>query len=170
MRFDRDEEDLTAYLRMLRQRAVAAAGHHSMVVLTCLSCFGDDEALVPAVDNAIDSSVLARAETHNLAGSINTTLGERESNQVRASFGRTHLDFGPVDGSPLVFNSLLGTTGPIGRLVLAPYSPVGVYQGKGNGAEMTGAEELQENLLGREHRILERTDLPFLDRYFQVAS
>ncbi len=43
------------------------------------------------------------------------------------------------------------------------YNPIGVYQGKGNGAEMTGAEELQENLLGRQHRILERTDLPFMD-------
>src|SRR5512138_919859 len=30
------------------------------------------------------------------------------------------------------------------------YAPIGVYQGKGNGAEMTGAEELRENLLGRE--------------------
>src|SRR5262245_986224 len=28
---------------------------------------------------------------------------------------------------------------------LLPYVPVGVYQGKGNGAEMTGAEELREN-------------------------
>jgi hypothetical protein len=88
--------------------------------------FGDDRALVPAVDNAVNSSLEARAETHNLAGAINTTVGERESNQVRASFGRTHLDFGSVAGSPLVFDSLLGTTGPIGRLLLVPYSPVGV--------------------------------------------
>lgn len=44
------------------------------------------------------------------------------------------------------------------------YAPVGVYQGTGNGTEMTGAEELQENLLGREHHVLERTNLPFLDQ------
>ena len=88
--------------------------------------FGDDSALIPAVDNGINASVVARGEIHNIAGSINTTFGERESNQVRISFGRTHLDFGAVDSSPLVFNSLLGTTGPIGRLVLVPYSPVGV--------------------------------------------
>lgn len=44
------------------------------------------------------------------------------------------------------------------------YAPVGVYQGKGNGTEMTGAEELHENLLGREHAILERTNLPFIDQ------
>jgi signal peptidase I len=44
------------------------------------------------------------------------------------------------------------------------YAPVGVYQGVGNGTEMTGAEELRENLLGREHNVLERTNLPFLDQ------
>ncbi|MFC3551251.1 signal peptidase I [Lysobacter cavernae] len=45
-----------------------------------------------------------------------------------------------------------------------PYAPLGVYQGKGNGTEMTGAEELRENVLGREHQILERTNLPFIDQ------
>ncbi|MBU8976230.1 MULTISPECIES: signal peptidase I [unclassified Lysobacter] len=44
------------------------------------------------------------------------------------------------------------------------YATVGVYQGKGNGTEMTGAEELQEDLLGRQHHILERTNLPFIDQ------
>ncbi|WP_133498367.1 signal peptidase I [Cognatilysobacter terrigena] len=37
--------------------------------------------------------------------------------------------------------------------------PIGVYQGIGNGAEMTGAEEMQEALPGRPHHVLERTDL-----------
>src|SRR5688500_7105588 len=41
------------------------------------------------------------------------------------------------------------------------YATIGAYQGKGNGAEMTGAEELQEDLLGRQHQVLERTNLPF---------
>jgi len=44
------------------------------------------------------------------------------------------------------------------------YAPIGVYQGKGNGTEMTGAEELQEDLLGRQHHVLERTNLPFIDQ------
>lgn len=44
------------------------------------------------------------------------------------------------------------------------YVPVGVYQGVGNGTEMTGAEELREDLLGRQHSVLERTNLPFLDQ------
>lgn len=42
------------------------------------------------------------------------------------------------------------------------YETIGVYQGVGNGSEMTGAEELREALPGRPHRILERTDIPQL--------
>jgi signal peptidase I len=42
------------------------------------------------------------------------------------------------------------------------YEGIGVYQGVGNGAEMTGAEELREALPGGSHRILERTDIPQL--------
>jgi signal peptidase I len=38
------------------------------------------------------------------------------------------------------------------------YESVGTYQGVGNGAEMTGAQELREALPGRPHRILESTD------------
>jgi len=44
------------------------------------------------------------------------------------------------------------------------YGTVGVYQGRGNGAEMTGAQELEEALPGRPHHVLERTDLPFVDQ------
>lgn len=43
------------------------------------------------------------------------------------------------------------------------YESLGVYQGKGNGVEMTGAQELREQLPERSHRILERTDSPFID-------
>lgn len=44
------------------------------------------------------------------------------------------------------------------------YQPIGIYEGKGNGREMTGSEELSENLDGREHRILERIALPYPDQ------
>ena len=39
------------------------------------------------------------------------------------------------------------------------YQSVGVYQGVGNGREMTGAEEIAEALPGRPHHILARNDL-----------
>ena len=44
------------------------------------------------------------------------------------------------------------------------YQPIGIYEGKGNGREMTGAEELEENLDGHRHRVLERIALPFPDQ------
>jgi signal peptidase I len=40
------------------------------------------------------------------------------------------------------------------------YRSIGAYQGVGNGTEMTGAEELEEALPGRPHRVLERLDIP----------
>jgi signal peptidase I len=44
------------------------------------------------------------------------------------------------------------------------YEAVGIYDGKGNGREMTGAEELREDLGDRQHKILERISLPFPDQ------
>ena len=44
-----------------------------------------------------------------------------------------------------------------------PYTSNGIYEGRGNGTEMTGAELLVEGLPGREHQVLERTGMPFRD-------
>lgn len=44
-----------------------------------------------------------------------------------------------------------------------PYESLGTYEGVDSGVEMTGAEELVEQLPGRSHRVLERTSLPFRD-------
>ncbi|HEY0662743.1 MAG TPA: signal peptidase I [Lysobacter sp.] len=44
------------------------------------------------------------------------------------------------------------------------YELVGPYTGKGQGAEMTGATELRENLPGRTHTVLETGGSPFLDQ------
>src|SRR5262249_5611347 len=90
----------------------------------------DDTALVPAVANALNSSVSANTRTQNLAFALNSKTSERTANQIRASFGRTALGFDEVLGSPFSFQSpdISGTggTGLIGRLVISPYSPVGV--------------------------------------------
>ena len=45
-----------------------------------------------------------------------------------------------------------------------PYKSLGVYEGKNNGSEMTGAQLLREGLPGRPHNVLERTGLPFYDQ------
>ena len=47
---------------------------------------------------------------------------------------------------------------------LLEYDSIGIYDGKGNGVEMSGADELREKLPGRAHQVLERTDSPFLDQ------
>jgi hypothetical protein len=88
--------------------------------------FAGDETSVPAVDGALNASLVARTRSHNLAFAYNAALSERVANQLRVSFGRTSLAFDEVAGSPFVFSSPGGRTGPVGRLVVAPYSPIGV--------------------------------------------
>ena len=43
------------------------------------------------------------------------------------------------------------------------YERIGTYQGKGRGAEMTGASLLDEELPGHRHQVLEVDNLPFVD-------
>ncbi|ALN57063.1 MULTISPECIES: signal peptidase I [Lysobacter] len=55
-----------------------------------------------------------------------------------------------------------------GRLTVngepVPYTPIGTYQGRGKGVEMTGAQELSEQIGNHVHRILLRTESPLLDQ------
>ncbi|MGO1068332.1 signal peptidase I [Lysobacter sp. CA199] len=44
------------------------------------------------------------------------------------------------------------------------YAPIGTYQGRGNGTEMTGAQELREQIGKHVHRILLRSESPLLDQ------
>jgi hypothetical protein len=88
--------------------------------------FTDDETRIPAVDDAINASLLARTRTHNVALVANSQITERDANQLRLSFGRTRLAFDEVPGSPFVFQTPLGTSGPIGRILIAASSPIGV--------------------------------------------
>ncbi|MCI0392373.1 MAG: carboxypeptidase-like regulatory domain-containing protein [Acidobacteria bacterium] len=58
--------------------------------------FTNDELQVPAVGNAIYSSIEPRVGTQNLSLYVNTQFAVRTSNQVRGSFGRTRLEFDPM--------------------------------------------------------------------------
>ncbi|MBI4752541.1 MAG: carboxypeptidase regulatory-like domain-containing protein [Acidobacteria bacterium] len=98
----------------------------------------DDSRTLPAVDQALHASVQARTRTHNLALILNTEVSPHFANQLRFSFGRTHLTFDELPDSPFVFQSSStgqdltgdgipdGRSGPIGRLVLSPFSSLGV--------------------------------------------
>lgn len=103
--------------------------------------FTDDRRTLPSVNRAIRSSVDAATRSHNLSLILDSPLGQSFFSQARFSFGRTELDFFERPGSPYVFSaSSIGPvpvvfaqppvvrssqTGPIGELVIEPFSPVG---------------------------------------------
>ncbi len=85
----------------------------------------DDETRIPTVGGALRSAITAQTRTQNLAFEHNTQLTDRDYNQIRFSFGRTALGFDEVSGNPFLFGR--GTQlGPVGRIVLSPFSSVGV--------------------------------------------
>jgi hypothetical protein len=102
--------------------------------------FTDDDRILPSVNRAIRSTLEARTRSQNLSLILNSTLGPRLYNLARFSFGRTRLKFSDYPGSPLIFSRIsTGTvglggspvgftsqTGPIGELVIEPFSPVGI--------------------------------------------
>jgi hypothetical protein len=105
--------------------------------LTIRYNFTDDNSRIPAVAEALNSSLDAKTRTQNLALTLNTEISQILSNQIRFSYGRTSLGFSEVQGSPFIFQTSPiidinsdgkadGRSGPIGRLNLSPFSPIGV--------------------------------------------
>ncbi|MBK7992447.1 MAG: hypothetical protein IPK14_03250 [Blastocatellia bacterium] len=100
--------------------------------------FTDDKTTIPTVDQAINSSIQAKTRTQNLALALSIDLSENIANQSRFSYGRTALSFQELADSPFIFQSgstgqdlnadgqADGRTGPIGRILLAPFSPIGI--------------------------------------------
>ena len=102
--------------------------------------FTDDQSILPAIDRAIRSTTNAGADTQN-ASLIYEGQGIRGASlQTRFSYGRTRLGFSPYPDNPLLFSSSLSTlvtvgsqtkevvgqTGQLGGVIIAPFSPVGV--------------------------------------------
>lgn len=102
--------------------------------------FTDDDRILPSVNRAIRSTLDSGTRSQNLSLILNSTLGPRLYNMARFSFGRTRLKFSDYPGSPLIFSrsstGMVGVdgvsepfasqTGPIGELVIEPFSPVGI--------------------------------------------
>lgn len=101
----------------------------------------DDRRVLPSVNRAINSELDARTRSHNLSLILGSQLSDNVYNQARFSFGRTRLDFLERAGSPFIFSAprtfenvsfgggtiaIPSDTGPIGELLIEPYSPVGV--------------------------------------------
>jgi hypothetical protein len=128
--------------------------------------FSDNRRQVPAVGNAIFSSVEPRIGAQNLSLFLNSQLTARLAHQLRGSFGRTRLRFHPLPeplllpsqfvthdpmnspfllNRPLLFNvtnfagyenqpgsyqtspgTTEGNLGPVGQVIVTPFSPVGL--------------------------------------------
>jgi hypothetical protein len=102
--------------------------------------FTDDGRVLPSVNRALRSTVIANTRTQDLSLIFDRELGSRLFNQARFSYGRTRLEFTPHPSSPFVFSKdsietvntstgdqlIPSATGPIGELLVEPYSPVGV--------------------------------------------
>ncbi|MFY9557417.1 MAG: carboxypeptidase-like regulatory domain-containing protein [Blastocatellia bacterium] len=100
--------------------------------------FTDDARILPSVNRAINSTVRSDSRTQDLSLIYNSSLTLRLSNQARFSYGRTRIGFSEYPGSPFIISSSsteiiggiqgprISQTGPIGELIVDPYSPVGV--------------------------------------------
>ncbi|HWP44225.1 MAG TPA: carboxypeptidase-like regulatory domain-containing protein [Blastocatellia bacterium] len=100
--------------------------------------FTDDNRILPSVNRAINSSIESDTRTQNLSLILDSALSPLVFNQARFSYGRTRLDFLELPESPFIFSAssmemiggvpglLLSTTGPIGELIIEPFSPIGV--------------------------------------------
>jgi hypothetical protein len=102
--------------------------------------FTDDNRVLPSVNRAIRSTILSNTRTQDLSLIFDRELGSKIFSQARFSYGRTRLEFSPRRDNPFIFSkdsienfntsagpsSLPSATGPIGELVIEPYSPVGV--------------------------------------------
>ncbi len=72
--------------------------------------FTQDKRIIPAVGNALYSSLRARVRTQNASLSLNRFLTARLSDTIRFSFGRTRLNFDEVRDASLLPSSLFPNT------------------------------------------------------------
>jgi hypothetical protein len=102
--------------------------------------FTDDDRTLPSINHAIDSTLQVRTRSQNLSLIMDDALGPRTFNQARFSFGRTRLETASYPDNPFIFSQssqelldfgsgarpVRSQTGPIGQLIIEPFSPVGV--------------------------------------------
>jgi Carboxypeptidase regulatory-like domain len=100
--------------------------------------FTGDDRILPSVNRGINSTIRANTRTQNLSLILTNNFTAHVFNQTRFSYGRTRLSFAPYPDVPFIFSSssletvhgipdtVPSTTGPIGEVVVEPFSPVGV--------------------------------------------
>ncbi len=102
--------------------------------------FTDDSRLLPSVNRAIRSTIGSDTRSQNLSLIFDSELTDTIFSLARFSFGRTRIAFPEHPTSPLIFSedssesvetpfgprAARSFTGPIGELIVEPFSPVGV--------------------------------------------
>lgn len=103
--------------------------------------FTDDDRVLPSVNRAIHSTLGSDTRTQNLSLILDSDLGARFFSQSRFSYGRTRLNLLENRDSPFIFKNtsvervqnnlggpsmFISETGPIGELLVEPFSPVGI--------------------------------------------
>ncbi len=102
--------------------------------------FTNDQRTLPSVNRAIHSTLDAMTRSQNISLVLDSPLSPNIFSQARFSFGRTVLSFDQYPGNPFVFSATsTGTvmtpsgdqpftsqTGPLGELIIEPFSPVGI--------------------------------------------
>lgn len=102
--------------------------------------FTDDNRVLPSVNRAIRSTTGSESRSQNLSLIFDSEITGNVFNLARLSFGRTRLGFPEYPTSPRIFSATLSetvetifgpqivtsSTGPIGELLIEPFSPVGV--------------------------------------------
>jgi hypothetical protein len=102
--------------------------------------FTNDDLMLPSVNRAIRSTVKANTRSQNLSFILDSALSLGVFNQARFSFGRTRVEFSEYPTSPFILSArrtevvetpigpreVSSSTGPIGQLIVEPFSPVGL--------------------------------------------
>ncbi|MEW6209572.1 MAG: carboxypeptidase-like regulatory domain-containing protein [Acidobacteriota bacterium] len=103
--------------------------------------FTDDDRALPSVNRAIRSTLDSETRTQNISLIFDSQLTALVSNHARFSYGRTRLELLPHPGSPFIFSKssleavgrigggteiIPSNTGPLGEVLIEPFSPVGV--------------------------------------------
>lgn len=106
----------------------------------------NDDRVLPSVNRAIRSTLGSETTTQNLSVIQDSAFGPNVFNQARFSYGHTRLRFPEYPTSPFLFSgsntstlqffnddggigdpvTLRAMTGPIGQVIVEPFSPVGV--------------------------------------------
>ena len=102
--------------------------------------FSDDNRTLPSVNRAIRSTIGSDSRSQNLSLIFDSEITETLFSLARFSFGRTRLTFPEHPTSPFIFSArseeivetpagprrVESSTGPIGEMIIEPFSPVGV--------------------------------------------